>query len=686
MKLKHIAYYMMFSVCAYAENKELLPTMVITAPSKTLSSTRIDDGHTSITPSPIYRTINDNISADPEIRNQSTGPQQQSLFVRGFTGYNNITLIDGIRINNSGWRSGPNQYGGNIDPYSIDHVDVFYGQSSMLYGADAYGAAVNFNTRRRTDLSADGFNWDRRVVYRYGSAENSNIGRAEIEGNYGNRVGFLIGTSIKGYGDMVGGKKTGTQPNTNYDEQDFDVKVDWYLTDQTNLTFAHQRYNSDDAWRNHRTISANHANNVVGASDGTYLYDILDNQRTLSYVKMTSIEVPFVDEFSTTLSYQEHEQSEQYLRSRSNSNIIKQGFNLNTIGFNIQAKNNTKFGLFTYGSNFYHDSVDSIGSSTSPSRQRTNYAPPIANNSTYDTFDLYISDDVPFWNDRGLFTITSRYTHVFVDVDGPIMEQTKQVGTNLQVDWNSVVFGGRLSIKLDENNNYTWFVGANQGWRAPTLVDLTGNSLSLSNTLQQPSVTIKPEKFVTYETGFGYTDDKLDAVIIYFRTELSDTITTDTSRADNAGHGYMQGVSFKSEYQILPQVKLTGGISWTEGYLTSYDPIVSKRTDNISKVTPITGVVGIRYDVTQNIYTEFNANLVDSQDKLATRDLADITRIPKGGSDGYSIYDIRIGWSPTKNFNVIGVVENLTNEDYRSIGSGVNGYGRNFVVGIDYKF
>ncbi len=699
-----------------AEDVTELDMVEVTSQPPTNAENRISNGYQQIESNPnLNRNFTDALATDVEVSNQSTGPQQNSPFIHGFTGYNNILLIDGVRMNNSIFRSGPNQYWSTIDTFGVDTINMYYGQSALLYGSDAAGAALNVKTRGRKEF-LDGFNWNARTVYRFASAENSNIGRMEFEGNYGQHIGFLIGGSIKGYGNIQGGEDTGIQPNTGFDEQDFDTKIDWNLTNKTSLTFFHQRYNSDDAWRNHRTLSATHANDVVGARPGTYEYDIYDQDRTLSYIKLKTQEIPIFDEFNITGSYQENNQYNNFQNTSGKpkykpSDIQTQSFQVQTFGLDIQAKNYTKYGNFTYGIDYYHDSVNSDGTKTNAKGVPNPLGgpPPVADNSHYDNYGMYINNDIPFFNDRVVLSLTSRYNLVSVHTGQLVDNSNKPIGIGgIDKSWDEFTSGGRLTVGLDPNNHLTWFAGINQGWRAPTLPDLTGNALSRTNTFQTPSPNIGPEKFVTYETGLGYVDNKTNATLTYYRTNLDDSIIKpDTSvkkmkdfEANNDGNGYVQGISFKGEYKILPELKAFVGASWTEGYTDVYNLTTAQITkDNMSKINPPQGLIGLHYDITPQIFVESSARFVGAQQKLNQTDyseacltavpgknLCDTTRIPSTGQAAYSLFGIRAGYSPFKDLTFIGAIDNLTNTDYRVIGSGVNGLGRNFIVSVDYKF
>jgi hemoglobin/transferrin/lactoferrin receptor protein len=74
---------------------------------------------------------------------QKTSYGQGSPFLRGFTGFRTLLMVDGVRLNNAVFREGPNQYWNTVDPWSVDRYEVVLGPASVLYGSDAVGGAVN---------------------------------------------------------------------------------------------------------------------------------------------------------------------------------------------------------------------------------------------------------------------------------------------------------------------------------------------------------------------------------------------------------------------------------------------------------------------------------------------------------------------------------------------------------------
>jgi len=110
------------------------------------------------------RTLAEALRELPGVMVQKTGHGQGSPYIRGFTGLRTLFLIDGIRLNNSTFREGPNQYWNTVDPFSVQRLELVKGPSSALYGSDAIGGTVNAISRDYDDL--DGQATRGRIVVR----------------------------------------------------------------------------------------------------------------------------------------------------------------------------------------------------------------------------------------------------------------------------------------------------------------------------------------------------------------------------------------------------------------------------------------------------------------------------------------------------------------------------------------
>ena len=99
-------------------------------------------------------TIAHAFDGQPSVHLQQTGPGQVSPFLRGLTGYHVLNLVDGVRFNNSTFRSGPNQYLAYLEPSQADHVEAMLGPSGTQYGSDGLGGTIQVLSRpsRFTDV------------------------------------------------------------------------------------------------------------------------------------------------------------------------------------------------------------------------------------------------------------------------------------------------------------------------------------------------------------------------------------------------------------------------------------------------------------------------------------------------------------------------------------------------------
>ena len=78
---------------------------------------------------------------------QKTNHGGGSPFVRGLVGNQVLVLVDGIRLNNSTFRYGPNQYLATVDPGTVNRFEVLRGSGSVQYGSDALGGVIHVRNR-----------------------------------------------------------------------------------------------------------------------------------------------------------------------------------------------------------------------------------------------------------------------------------------------------------------------------------------------------------------------------------------------------------------------------------------------------------------------------------------------------------------------------------------------------------
>jgi outer membrane receptor protein involved in Fe transport len=74
-----------------------------------------------------------------------------------------------------------------------------------------------------------------------------------------------------------------------------------------------------------------------------------------------------------------------------------------------------------------------------------------------------------------------------------------------------------------------------------------------------------------------------------------------------------------------------------------------------------------------------------AQTRLAPQDHAD-SRIPRGGTPGYVVFDIRAGYRLDPHVLLGIVVENLADTPYRHHGSSTNGAGRGLIAEMQFGF
>ena len=636
----------------------------------------------------ISRSLPEIFKEVPSVLVQKTSHGQGSPFIRGFTGFRTLFMIDGIRLNNSVFRSGPNQYWNTVDPLTIQRLEIVKGPSSVLYGSDAIGGTVNAITLY-PQLSDKGLLANRRVYYRYGSAEDANVGRLELSGSHSDLT-WLAGGSSKGFGDVVAGREIGLQTETNYREKDGDFKMVYSLSSHSDLTLAYQQVNQDNVPRTEKTI---YSKSFHDTTVGSELKRDHFQDRKLTYLKYQASNLDgFIDSLQINLSY--HYQAEERHRIKGNGQSDRQGFDVRTTGLGIHLGSPGKWGLFTYGIEYYHDNVTSFNRkyNADGTLKSIEIQGPVADDATYDLLGLYIQNERSLSEQIDL-TLGLRYTKADADADKVDIDG---VESSIDDSWNNMVGSARLLYHI--NKKWNGFFGISQGFRAPNFGDLT--TLDATSAVEKPTIGLDPEKFTSFEIGLKKRpSEKWSSQISYWYTLIDDMIVQSPTGAyesgvpvvvkDNVGDGYVHGLELMTRYRIQEPWTLFGNLTSMYGKVTQFDVPAGyvKKDAPLSRLMPLTVNLGTRYQpADENYWIEGVLTLVDKADKLALRDKTDTNRIPPDGTPGYGVVTLRGGTQLSKHLNLSIAIENLTNKDYRIHGSGQNEPGTNFVLSLNSTF
>lgn len=692
-----------------SETSSFFETVVVTATARPetrheLPYTVDSLDATELTSRRMVRSVPEALEEVSGIMVQKTSQGQGSPYLRGFTGFRTVFLVDGIRLNNSVLREGPNQYWNTVDAFGLEELEVVKGPISVLYGSEAIGGTVNALTREPRVALADRASYGGSLAWRLASADTSNIGRLELSGAMPSGLRWIVGGTAKSFGDVDAGGEVGEQPETGYRENDFDLKLRYALGATSELVASFQQVSVDDAWRTHKTIFGR---SFRGTTVGNEARRVLDQDRTLAYIKLhhdrrnslrpaTTATASLFDSMTASLSL--HRQGEERDRVRRDDRRDIQGFEVDSLGVRLRFHKTTDHGTWTYGAESYRDEVDSFrlnfdrqGVFTGASSQG-----PVADDANYWLQGVYAQYQAHLGR-RLHLTAGVHYTRAQAMADS-VADPLNGGSFELDASWDQVVGNLRFSLPLDDARHFRLFGGVSQAFRAPNLSDLTRFDSARSNEIETPSPDLDPESFLAYELGLKIETLTSRLELTAFHTEIDQMIVrTPTGRLiddefevtkKNGGAGYSRGIELRGETRRAERWLFFATVTWVDGEVDTFPTATSPKVrEPLDRLMPLTAHLGWRWqEAGRPWWIEGLVTVADHQDRLSSRDRADTQRIPPGGTPGYEILTLRGGWDLSQRWTLSGGIENLTDEAYRVHGSGVNEAGRNFVAAVKMRF
>ncbi|MBN1205231.1 MAG: TonB-dependent receptor [Myxococcaceae bacterium] len=694
----------------------VVPETLVTAPA---SAVEAPAGRASSTVSRaelerrLPRSAPDALRWEPGVFVQQSAHAQGSAFVRGLTGQQTLALFDGVRLNTSTWRQGPNQYFFTLDSRTLDSVEVLRGGASTPYGSDALGGVLlahpieppSTPTPLRPTLQLRG-----------ATADEERGGRLQVQGAT-ERLGFIGGVGGRRVGLLESGgvvlnpsdgqppevprfaPDERTQLGTGFDELTADARLVWRLSDEDSLTAATYLYRQYDAPRTDLCAPP------FARFDECLRYD--EQFRTLAYVAWARA-TPAGLSSRVTLSWQRQHELRVY--DRPAFSVVDQG----------------------------GDDVDTFGATariTLPPRSLAE-RPLRLTVGADGALDLLSSSavtrftalDVELRRSRGQYLEGSRYFTggLFGDGEWELHPRlTARAGTRLglalarapadpesgtlSVDNLWVPWVGHAGLEWRPTPTLTLLAHLDHSFRAPNLDDLSSRQQTGPG-FQFENAALGPERATTVDLGarlrtrhltlegWGFVT-RMDGAIIRRPRDVGDCPPS-TPQCGSSWSRFqlvnarsasvLAGLEGNTRVRLPASLTAQAGIAWTwaEGPnpadppsnpAAPYAPRVP-----LSRVPPLNGTVELLWAHPSGFSASAGLRWALLQDRLAIADRSD-ARIPIGGTPGYAVADLRASWRLGTRLLLAAILENVGDAAYRSHGSSVNGPGRGLVVSLELQ-
>lgn len=437
-------------------------------------------------------TIGNALEGNSSVTLQQTTQGQVSPFLRGLTGYHVLNLIDGVRFNNSTFRSGPNQYLALIEPSQAERVEALLGPASAPYGSDALGGAIQIITPSSEFGNVNNFNF-RGTVNTFTASADLSAG-ADARVSIGNtRLSWLAGGSWQRHNDLRAGEGLDSHhvfrrffgltldqtkdihgsrlQDTAFTQYGWHTKFAARLSQDQNLTLWYQQSDLES---------------VRGYKDlwgglGRLRSDFEPQALKFFYARYEKLSLGFIDSLAGTFSI--NSQSDGSIRQslRLTDRVTTDEVRLDSFGYAAQAT--THIGArqaIVFGGEVYEERIDASRTEADPvtnnSVERRALYP---DGSRYLTFGLFAQDSVEIIRGRLRAVFGGRFTNVRFRTfaDRNIDSAGSSLGvTDLSQNYRDLTYNANLTWNVVGPVSVHFLTG--RGFRAPNLNDLGAQGLN----------------------------------------------------------------------------------------------------------------------------------------------------------------------------------------------------------------
>jgi len=620
---------------------------------------------------------------------QETNMGGGAPIIRGLLGSQILILVDGIRINDSTTRLGPNQSLNTIDPAIVERVEILRGSASVLYGSDAIGGVISIWTRRRRAESQDPEEYWRfyqgAADIAYDTGCDGTRGDLDLSAAYGDH-GIIAILGGFDYGNYEAGGEV-TVPFTGYNGQGIFGAYEYALGKGQTVRITGRAHRDFNVPRTDKLIAGYGQSQP---SNGDWRY-VLQDRRGYAVSVTDDNPGPLAERVQLRLNLHTYVEERQIASTDFTSSSFQRD-EVTTVGLGADWQRSLgEDHLLIWGFDTSIDDVDSTREDTDAGGT-TAAAPNFAPGSRYARFGVFVQDEV-FSFDPWFLTLGLRYSH-FDFTFGKFESEERTAG-----DFGALT--GAVEAAREVGEDLTFTASLAQGYRAPNLEDLANDGDFAGGTeLSNPD--LEPEESLTLDLALALEKEDWGAQASVFGTRIDDAIGRvlvdpgapdqtgdETYRRENTGEVDLLGAELGGWRRLGDEESpyhLDGSMAYVYGW--AKDPAFG--TVPARRVPPLHGRLALRYTPEEPVFfylpnARLSFNWAFSQDRLHPQDKAD-PRINPNGTDGWFTFDFDVWGEINQDVSWNVGLFNLFDQAYRVHGSGVDAPGRHLVVGMHLEF
>jgi hemoglobin/transferrin/lactoferrin receptor protein len=671
------------------------------------------------------QTAADLLNNSGEVYIQKSQQGGGSPMIRGFSTNRLLYTVDGVRMNTAIFRSGNLQNVISLDPYAIENTEVFFGPGSIIYGSDAIGAVMSFQTiTPQFSLSSENPLITGNADIRYSSANNEKTGHFHI--NVGWKRWALV-TSFTSYdfGDLRMGRygpeeylrpfyvqrqdttdvaianpDPQRQVPTGYQQINLMQKLRFSPNEKWDFQYAFHYSTTSDYSRYDRLIRTK--NGIPRSAEWYYGPQVwMMNNLTVTNKSFNAV----YDQVIIRLAHQHFEES-RIDRDFNDTERRHRVEKVNALSLNLDfAKSVGAKSKFLYGVEVVTDDVNSTGMDEDISTGESVTGPARYPNSTWSSYAAYLTYEYKVSEKVGL-QAGARYNQYVLDADFsnnldfyPFPFSTANI--------NDGALSGSAGVVYNPTEQWSLYLDLATGFRAPNVDDLGKVFDSEPGSVVVPNPGLKAEYAYNAELGVAKVfDDLVKIDLTGYYTILDNamvrrdfTLNGQDSIMYNGEMSQVQAIQNAAVARVFGlqaglEVKLPAGfgISSHFNYQKGEEELDDGATSPLRHAPPWFGITHLTFAADRlklDLYAVYNGEVSYENMPEEEKGKDYMYAIDTDGnpySPGWYTLNFKAMYYITDIFSVSAGVENLTDQRYRPYSSGIVAPGRNFIIALRAGF